>query len=406
MHREIRENTINALADYDVIDDEIVKEIISNEVIYSEKSKNLPIKDRLNLIERIFADIRGFDVLQSLLDDDSVSEIMVNGMNKIFVEKNGKIEETELSFDNEERLEYVIQKMVSTVGRSVNTMNPIVDARLESGDRINIVLPPVSLNGAVITIRKFQNENLNIDKLINMGSLTKECRDELKTWVNLKYNIFISGGTGSGKTTFLNALANFISPDERVISIEDSAELKLSKLKNWIRLESRNKNSEGEGEITIRDLLKTSLRMRPDRIIVGEIRSTEAIDMLQAMNTGHDGSLSTGHANSPIDMLRRIETMVISGIDIPLNAVKNQINSAIDILIHLARFPDGSRKVSKICAIGDKNNGDYELIDIYEFRAECDKDINSGKLVRTSADLTTIKKLKRKNERRNEWWLV
>ncbi len=399
MHKKIRENTINNLANYEVINDALVKEIIANEVIYSEHSKNLPIQKRLDLIERVFADIRGFDVLQSLLDDDSVSEIMVNGMNKIFIERNGKIEETKLTFDDEDRLEYVIQKMVSTVGRSVNTMNPIVDARLESGDRINIVLPPVSLNGAVITIRKFQNENLTMNKLIKIGSLSKECRDELKTWVDAKYNIFISGGTGSGKTTFLNALANFIKKEERVISIEDSAELRLHNLQNWIRLESRNKNSEGEGEITIRDLLKTSLRMRPDRIIVGEIRGQEAIDMLQAMNTGHDGSLSTGHANSPIDMLRRIETMVMSGMDIPLEAIKSQINSAIDIVIHLARFPDGSRKVSKISAIGDKNDEEYHMIDIYEYKID-NNTTSSGKLIRTTADINSIKKLSRKNERR------
>ncbi len=401
MRKAIRENTINSLANYEVIDDQLVREIIANEVIYSEQSKNLPIKKRLALIERIFADIRGFDVLQTLLDDDSVSEIMVNGAKQIFIEKNGKIEETTLSFDDEDRLEYVIQKMVSAVGRSVNTMNPIVDARLESGDRINIVLPPVSLNGAVITIRKFQNENLTMDNLIKIGSLTRECKEELSSWVDAKYNIFISGGTGSGKTTFLNALANFIKPAERVISIEDSAELRLNNLKNWIRLESRNKNSEGEGEITIRDLLKTSLRMRPDRIIVGEIRGKEAIDMLQAMNTGHDGSLSTGHANSPIDMLRRIETMVMSGMDIPLEAIKSQINSAIDIVIHLARFPDGSRKVSKISAIADKNGEDYNLIDIYQFKVEPNSP-SQGKLIRTKADLASINKLARKNERRQK----
>ncbi len=400
MHREIREHTIEKLGEYEVIDDKLLREIIENEVIHSEKSKNLAIKTRLEMIERIFADIRGFDVLQSLLDDDNVSEIMVNGMNKIFVERNGKVEESKLKFDDENRLDYVIQKMVTTVGRSVNTMNPIVDARLESGDRINVVLPPVSLNGAVLTIRKFQNDKLTMDSLIKTGSLTRECKDELEQWVKSKYNIFISGGTGSGKTTFLNALANFIRSDERVISIEDSAELRLSNLKNWIRLESRNKNSEGEGEITIRELLRTSLRMRPDRIIVGEIRGKEAVDMLQAMNTGHDGSLSTGHANSPIDMLRRIETMVMSGMDIPLKAIKNQINSAIDILIHLERFPDGSRKVSRISAIGDKKGEDYDLIDIYEFKKDKTSiSYDDGRLVRNTFDLRTIEKLRRKNER-------
>ncbi len=392
MRKELREATIDKLSEIENINDDVVKELITNEVIHSEKSKNLPIKNRLDLIERIFADIRGFDVLQALLDDEDVSEIMVNGKNKIFIEKKGKIIETELSFDDEDRLEYIIQKMVSTVGRTVNTMNPIVDARLESGDRINVVLPPVSLNGPILTIRKFQNENLSMNSLIKIGSLSQECAEELKTWVKSKYNIFISGGTGSGKTTFLNALANYISSDERVISIEDSAELRLNGLENWIRLESRNPNSEGEGGITIRDLLKTSLRMRPDRIIVGEIRDKEAIDMLQAMNTGHDGSLSTGHANSPVDMLRRIETMVMSGMDIPLPAIKNQINSAIDIVVHLARFADGSRKVSKISALADKNGDDYKLATIYEYRKE-----DGGKLIRTDVDLNSIEKLRRKN---------
>ncbi len=400
MRKIIREKTIDRLSEIDEINDSIVKEIISNEVIYSDELKEISLKEKLDLIDRVFADIRGFDVLQTLIDDEEITEIMVNGIDNIFIEKNGKLEKTELKFDDEERLEYVIQKMVSTVGRTVNTMNPIVDARLESGDRINVVLPPASIDGATLTIRKFKNENLSIDNLVKKGSLSKECAEEIKEWVKLKYNIFVSGGTGSGKTTFLNALAEFIHPQERLISIEDSAELKLKNIKNWVRLESRNANSEGEGEITIRDLLKTSLRMRPDRIIVGEIRGKEAIDMLQAMNTGHDGSLSTGHANSPLDMLRRIETMVMSAVEIPLAAIKSQINSAIDIVIHLTRFADGSRKVNKVSVLSDSLDGEYNLVDIYEFRKEEGENINgiSGKLHRNNVNLEKIKKLERKNK--------
>lgn len=398
MRKQIREETIRKLSEIEVVSDEFLKEMISNELIHSEASKQCSVSQRIEMIERIFADIRGFDVLQTLLDDPSISEIMVNGVKKIFVEKNGKLLETSLSFDDEERLEYIIQKMVSKVGRTVNTMNPIVDARLQSGDRINVVLPPVSLNGPILTIRKFQDGTLNMDHLIKIGTLSRECAGELKSWMNLKYNIFISGGTGSGKTTFLNALAEYISPQERVISMEDSAELRLQKLNNWIRLESRNKNAEGEGEISIRDLLKTSLRMRPDRIIVGEIRGKEALDMLQAMNTGHDGSLSTGHANSPLDMLRRIETMVMSSSDIPLPSIRNQIQSAIDILIHISRFPDGSRKVTQICAVDDSDSSNYKLIDIYQFKSGKHAQTGSyGKLERTDEKTEAIEKLKRKS---------
>ncbi|MDO4773261.1 MAG: CpaF family protein [Bacillota bacterium] len=398
MRKRIREETIRKLSEIEIVSDELLKEMISNELIHSEASKQFSVGQRIEMIERIFADIRGFDVLQTLLDDPSISEIMVNGVQKIFVEKHGKLLETPLSFDDEERLEYIIQKMVSKVGRTVNTMHPIVDARLESGDRINVVLPPVSLNGPILTIRKFQDGSLNMDQLIKIGTLSRECATELKTWMGQKYNIFISGGTGSGKTTFLNALAEYIGPQERVISMEDSAELRLQNLNNWIRLESRNKNAEGEGEITIRDLLKTSLRMRPDRIIVGEIRGKEALDMLQAMNTGHDGSLSTGHANSPLDMLRRIETMVMSSSDIPLPSIKNQIQSAIDILIHIARFPDGSRKITKICAVDDSTSNDYRLIDIYRFQSpDHERSASFGRLERTGEDPEAIEKLKRKS---------
>lgn len=365
MRRLIRDKAVQSLAYAAEITDAVVRDVISEEVIRLPEARELSLNDRKAIIERVFADIRGFDVLQALIDDDEVSEIMVNGYDKIFVEKNGSIELSDLKFDDEDRLEYVIQKMVGIVGRTVNTASPIVDARLESGDRINAVLPPVSLNGPVLTIRKFRNDRLNMNALIGLGTLNAECAKLLEKLVKSKYNIFISGGTGSGKTTFLNALAAYIGTRERLISIEDSAELDLGRIENWIRLETRNANSEGEGKISVKELLKTSLRMRPDRIIVGEIRGKEAVDMLQAMNTGHDGSLSTGHANSPMDMLSRIETMIMEDMSIPLEAIKKQINSAIDIIVHLARLKDGSRKVMKVSALSSLKDGDYAPIDLY-----------------------------------------
>ncbi len=387
MYKKIREIAIENLSSVSNLSDEKVKEIISSTIISSSETKNMSLKSKKKLAKRVFADIRGYGVIQELIDDKEINEIMVNGTDSIFIEKNGVIQKTSLAFENVERLEYVIQKMVENVGRTINSANPIVDARLKSGDRVNAVFPPISLNGPVLTIRKFQNEKLNIRSLIQTGSLSKECADFLRDLVVAKYNIFISGSTGSGKTTFLNALTEFVGRDERVITIEDSAELELSDIQNWIRMETRNANTEGEGAISMRTLVKTSLRMRPDRIIVGEVRGIEAIDMLQAMNTGHDGSLSTGHANSAKDMLSRIETMVMEEIDIPLIAIKKQINSAIDIVIHLSRGKDGSRKVVSVSALSELTGGEYNLVEIY-YRPN-----SSSELIRSDKAMPRTKKL-------------
>lgn len=391
----LRLRVIERLKMLENISDESVKEAILKELTSGEEFKTLSLREKNQLLYRVFAEIRGYGILQELLDDAEISEIMVNGIHDIFIEKRGRLEKTKLEFETEERLDYIIQKMVAEVGRSVNAANPIVDARLESGERINVVLSPISLKGSTLTIRKFQNTKLSMDTLIENKTLTKEAADFLKTMVVARYNIFISGATASGKTTFLNALSSYIDRDERIISIEDSAELELLNHSNWVRLETRNANSLGEGGITTRDLLKNSLRMRPDRIIVGEVRGAEAIDMLQAMNTGHDGSLSTGHANSAEDMLSRIETMVLSSLEIPLIAIKKQINSALDLIIHLNRNKDGRRVVDSISALSELVGGDYHLISLFTRENEADE------LIRTESPLPRIKKLKDYQRRRD-----
>lgn len=391
----LRLRVIERLKMLENISDESVKEAILKELTSGEEFKTLSLREKNQLLYRVFAEIRGYGILQELLDDAEISEIMVNGIHDIFIEKRGRLEKTKLEFETEERLDYIIQKMVAEVGRSVNAANPIVDARLESGERINVVLSPISLKGSTLTIRKFQNTKLSMDTLIENKTLTKEAADFLKTMVVARYNIFISGATASGKTTFLNALSSYIDRDERIISIEDSAELELLNHSNWVRLETRNANSLGEGGITTRDLLKNSLRMRPDRIIVGEVRGAEAIDMLQAMNTGHDGSLSTGHANSAEDMLSRIETMVLSSLEIPLIAIKKQINSALDLIIHLNRNKDGRRVVDSISALSELVGGDYHLISLFTRENEADD------LIRTESPIPRIKKLKDYQRRRD-----
>jgi len=299
---------------------------------------------------------------------------MINGPNDIFIEKNGKSIKFELKFESSQKLEDIIQVMVTNVNRTVNESTPIVDARLRDGSRINVVLPPIALNGPIVTIRKFPEKPIDIEKLIELGSLTLEAANTLKMLVIAKYNIFIAGGTGSGKTTFLNALSNFIPNDERIITIEDSAELQILNIPNLVRLETRNANLEGRGEITIRDLIKTSLRMRPERIIVGEVRGAEAIDMLQAMNTGHDGSLSTGHANSTEDMLSRIETMILSSSALPIEAVRKQIVSAIDIIIFLSRLRDKSRRTMEISEVTGMENNQIKLNPLFVFKEALQKD--------------------------------
>lgn len=323
--------------------------------------------------EEIFSSLKRMDIIQQYLDDESVTEIMINGKDDIFIEKSGKLIKTGKKFDSEKKLNDVIQQIVAGCNRSVNEANPIVDARLSDGARVNIVLAPVALNGPIVTIRRFPKEPITMEKLLSFGSISEEAADFLKQLVIAKYNIFISGGTGSGKTTFLNALSQFIPSDERIITIEDSAELQLLNAENLVRLETRNSNIEGCSPITIRDLIRTSLRMRPERIIVGEVRGAEALDMLQAMNTGHDGSLSTGHANSTIDMLKRLETMVLMGMDLPLEAIRGQIAGGIDIIIHLARQRDHSRKVVEISEITGFVNGVITLNKLFDHK--------NGKLV-------------------------
>ncbi|CAM3523260.1 CpaF family protein [Marinicrinis lubricantis] len=332
--------------------------------------KNYTALEKYEMVERIFYSVRGYDVLQPLIDDRAISEIMVNGHESIFVERNGEVVQTDMKFENVEKLEDVIQTIVGQVNRIVNESTPIVDARLPDGSRVNVVLPPIALNGPTMTIRKFPEKPMSMDDLIRFGALDEETASFLEKLVRAKYNIFIGGGTGSGKTTFLNALAQFIPSDERIITIEDSAELQITTVPNIVRMETRNANSEGKGSISIRDLIKSSLRMRPNRIIVGEVRGSEALDMLQAMNTGHDGSLSTGHANSTKDMISRLETMVLSAAPLPVEVIRQQIASAIDIFIHLSRLRDRSRKVIEISEVKGMENGQIVLNPLYQFVEE------------------------------------
>lgn len=340
---------------------EIIDRIMEEEL----KEKYLTIKERIKIHKEVFNSIKGLGILEDLLEMDEVTEIMINGRNHIFIEKAGRIIPYDDSIESEERLQDIIQQIVAKTNRRVNESNPIVDTRLEDGSRVNVVLPPVALDGAVITIRKFAKEKITINQLIKWGTLTREVSDLLEKLVVAGYNIFVSGGTGSGKTTFLNVLSNFIPNDQRVVTIEDSAELQLKSVDNIVRLEARQANSQGENEITIRDLIKTSLRMRPDRIIVGEVRGAEALDMVQSLNTGHDGSMSTGHGNSPKDMLARLETMVLMGADIPLNAIRSQLAAGVDIMVHLARMPDKTRKVIEINEIQEFKDNQIILNKLY-----------------------------------------
>lgn len=329
----------------------------------------LPLKKKLELKTRLYDAFRRLDILQELVDDPEVTEIMVNGKDHIFVERKGTICRWGQSFEREEQLEDMIQQIVSRINRSVNVSHPIADARLENGARVHVVLPPVALDGPVVTIRKFP-EAITPERLIELKSLTKEASEFLERLVKAGYNLFISGGTGSGKTTFLNAMSGFIPESERLITIEDSAELQIRQIPNLVRLETRNANAEGEGAIEISDLIRASLRMRPSRIIVGEVRGKECLDMLQALNTGHAGSLSTGHGNSPRDMLSRLETMALMGADLPLPAVRSQIASAIDILVHLGRLRDKSRRVLEIVEVGGYEDGEIQLNPLFRFEEE------------------------------------
>ncbi len=350
----------------EIADDEIRK-LIDENIIRCSKENYISIDERYRLSKELFFDIRKLGILQELIEDDSITEIMVNGIEHIFIERNGKMERWEQNFNSREKLSDVIQQIVAECNRVVNESSPIVDARLENGARVNVILPPVALNGPILTIRRFADTAITMDKLVELNSITREMAEFLGKLVMAKYNIFISGGTGSGKTTFLNALTAYIPSDERIITIEDSAELKVQGLPNLVRLETRNANVEGCIPVTIRDLIKASLRQRPDRIVIGEVRGAECIDLLSAMNTGHDGSLSTGHGNSARDMLSRLETMVLMGMDIPIVAIDKQIASAIDIFVHLGRLKDKSRKVLEITEVLGYEKGEIKLNCLYKY---------------------------------------
>ncbi len=374
--------------------DEEIRELIDEMLVREGREKPLSLSERSRLRRELFHAVRKLDVLQELVDDPQITEIMINGPNKIFIEQNGRLIESELRFDSEEKLQNVIQLIVSDCNRTVNEASPIVDARLANGARVNVVLTPVALNGPIVTIRRFPNKPITMEDLVSFGSITEEVCEWLSRLVRAKYNIFISGGTGSGKTTFLNALSNYIPGEERIITIEDSAELQIRNIRNLVRMETRNANVEGCREITVRDLIKTSLRMRPDRIIVGEVRGGEAFDMMQCLNTGHDGSMSTGHANSSRDMLSRLENMILMGIEIPLEAIRQQIASGIDIIVHLGRLRDKTRKVLEIAEVRGFEKGEIVLSPLYRFEEE--GETGGGKILgtlRKKGELAYVEKL-------------
>ena len=355
------------------LEDEELQEMIDAAVAGEAERSYLPLKSRLRLKKELFDSFRRLDILQELVDDPDITEIMVNGKDHIFIEKKGRLSRWDKAFDSAEQLEDLIQQIVSRVNRTVNLSSPIADARLEDGSRVHVVLAPVAVDGPVLTIRKFP-EPVTMDKLIRLGSISREAAVFLRTAVRAGYNIFVSGGTGSGKTTFLNALSEFIPEDERVITIEDSAELQIRHVPNLVRLETRVENRDGSREISMRDLIRASLRMRPDRILVGEVRGAEALEMLQAMNTGHDGSISTGHGNSPRDMVTRLETMVLMAADLPLAAVRNQIASALELMVHLGRMRDKSRKVLEIAEVIGCEHGEVRLEPLFTFREKQARD--------------------------------
>ncbi len=364
--------------------DEEVEELIDEELLESPDTCRLTVEQRLRLKKELFDSMRRLDVLQLFVEDPTVTEIMINGRDHIFVERNGRLTRLDLSFDSKERLSDVIQQIVAGCNRVVNEASPIVDARLPDGARVNVVMDPVAINGPIVTIRRFPKKPITMEQLMAFGSITKEAAEFLERLVKAHYNIFISGGTGSGKTTFLNALSAFAQRDERIITIEDSAELQLLGVDNLVRLETRNGNTSGCREITIRELIRTSLRMRPDRIIVGEVRGAEAMDMLQCLNTGHDGSMSTGHANSARDMLSRLENMVLMGMELPLAAIRQQIASGIDLIVHLGRLRDKSRKVLEIAEVLGYQDGEVQLATLFAFEEMGQEEDGKvlGKLVR------------------------
>lgn len=382
----------------------LVNELIDRRIIWAKSNntdiyrfyQNMSFKDKGVLRYTVTESVGGLGILGKIITDTDITEVMINGYNRIFVEKSGKLMQLDEHFESDEDLIRIVQKFVSEMDRTIDAGNPIVDARLEDGSRVHVVFPPVALSGPTVTIRRFPKNPMTMEKLLGYGAITPEAVDFLRKLVVSRHNIFIAGGTGSGKTTFLNALSNFIPQWERVITIEDSAELQIRNVPNLVSLETRKANSKEANEITIRDLIKASLRMRPDRIIVGEVRGEEALDMLQAMNTGHDGSLSTGHANSPEGMLSRLETMVLTGsADLPLDAIRMQISSAVDYIVHLSRLRDFSRKVMSITEVTGYENGRIILNPIYEFKEEKNGDIRkvTGALVRTGNKIVNHDKL-------------
>lgn len=357
------------------MDDEELLELIHTTLNEAGEEKYMPLQEKIQMSRELFNAFRKLDILQDLVEDEEITEIMINGTENIFLEKNGKLFQSDKRFVSAGKLEDVIQQIVAGTNRYVNEASPIVDARLNDGSRVNIVLKPVALNGPIMTIRKFPREKVTMKQLVSWGSISEEASVFLAMLVRAKYNIFVSGGTGSGKTTFLNALSDFIPKDERLITIEDNAELQIQGVPNLVKLEARNANLEGEGAVSIRDLIKSALRMRPDRILVGEVRGDETVDMISsAMLNGHSGSMSTGHANNPMDMLHRLETMMMMGIDLPLKAIQRQVASALDIIIHLGRLRDKSRKVLEISEVLGYENGAIRLQTMYEFREEGMKD--------------------------------
>lgn len=395
--QQIRNDALQLVTYSEVSDDEL-RDYIEKNVRSRGEALGFSIDEMISIINEVFSSIRGLGLLDKILNDESITEVMINGPDDIFVEQSGHLYKLKEKFSSDEELFNIVQKIVGNAGREVNTANPIVDTRLADGSRVNVVLPPIALNGTVVTIRKFSSEPMTMKKLIEYGSITPAISELLRQLVEAKYNIFISGGTSSGKTTFLNALSNYIPSDERVITIEDSAELQIVNIPNLVRLETRNSNSSGIGQITIRDLIKSSLRMRPERIVVGEVRGAEALDMLQAMNTGHDGSLSTGHANTAADMLSRLETMVITGAEgMPLEAIRQQIASAVDIIIHLSRMRDKSRKVLEITELdGLDEHGNIRLNPLFRFIEDDEKSMLTkvvGKLTRTENEMKHPEKL-------------
>ncbi len=378
------------------LSDEELQEKIEQICDQRLEGQYVSIEQHVSIVEQVYSSIRGFGLLDSIIKDDTITEVMINGPEDIFIEQNGRLFKMEKRFESERRLEDIIQRIVGLAGREVNQANPICDTRLPDGSRVNVVLPPIALCGPTLTIRKFSKTPMTIDRLIRYGSITREIAEKLELLVKAKYNIFICGGTGSGKTTFLNALSNYIPKDERVITIEDSAELQIVGVENLVRLETRNANAAGVGQITIRDLIKSSLRMRPERIVVGEVRGGEALDMLQAMNTGHDGSLSTGHANSTQDMLSRLETMVLQGAPgLPLEAIRQQIASAVDIIVHLSRLRDKSRKTMEITEVVGYRDGQVLLNPLYVFEEDEKSTLEkvSGSLNRTENKMRNVFKL-------------